>query len=1269
MALYAFLRSTPHPSVAQLEHALDGNLCRCTGYRPILDAAKSFACCRGAGAGAGSCPCADSSSSSNSGKCDDDVGPSVVEQAEREPIFPPFLTARVDDLTLRGRETQFFAPRSLEALLLVKREHPSAVLLSGNTELFIDTTIKKRDITAYVHVAHVRELRAVDVTDAEFAVGGAVTLNELLRVAEAQDERVDSTARALARQLRWFAGTQIRNVASVVGNVVTASPISDLNPLFFALGATVELASYAGGRRSLSVRDFVVGYRKVDLKLDEVVVSVRVPRWRAPRFLSSYKVARRKEDDISVVSAGIGARFDASPNADGQFRLLELSFGFGGMAARTVAAPATSALVAKGDADGPGLPWSRATLDLLSQSLAADLPLADNAPGGMVPFRRSMPAAFLFKFFVETSLRLHGVQPPSAPAAAFSSAVVAAARAARIAVVDVSAACEGIERDISSGRQSFDRLGKANAVAAELADDDLAPALLALLETPPATSSAAPASSSPASFADVAAAASRESTSAVRDDPVAVVHKPVRHVAASLQTSGAASYTGDIELPASALHAYPVVAERAHARIVSIDATAALALAGVHSFVSARDVPGSNKFGPIVADEPVFASDVVSHHSQIVGLILAATHELARRGARLVTVALEDLPPIHTIEQAIAAQSFIAFEHSTIVRGDAEAVLSRTDDATLIQLQGEVRMAGQEHFYLEPQACVAFPGEANEMRIVSSTQGVTLGQSAAARALGVPQNRVVVTTKRLGGGFGGKETRAALLSTMAAVAARKSGRAVSFVLDRQLDMALTGTRHPFLTRYRVACRRDSGALVAVAFDFYADGGFSMDLSPPVVHAALYKVDSAYRMPADVLMRGFVCKTNRPSNTAFRGFGAPQGMFVMETVLEHVADAVGLLPEVVRARLMYRADGDVTHYGVTLRDCTAQRCFARVLDEGQFAQRRHDAARFNEANRTRKRGVAALATKFPVCFGPLKEDFLNKACALVHIYTDGTVLLNHAGVEMGQGLHTKMIQVAAQALGVDIAHVYIADTATDKIANTSPTAASFGSDLNAGAVLDACLQLRERLKPYRDADPAAPFSQIAERAFFDRVNLTAHGFYATPELGWMPGDGDGAKRPFVYYVYGAALCEVEIDTLTGEHSVRAAVLCLDLAESLNPHIDIGQIEGAFVQGYGLFCLEEPVFLENGFLFTRGPGTYKIPSSNDVPVDFRVTLLPGTSEQRGPHSSKAVGEPPLALGIAAHSALRAAIRAARSDGQHFHLASPATVERVKMACTPE
>jgi xanthine dehydrogenase large subunit len=750
-----------------------------------------------------------------------------------------------------------------------------------------------------------------------------------------------------------------------------------------------------------------------------------------------------------------------------------------------------------------------------------------------------------------------------------------------------------------------------------------------------------------------------------------IAGQAVPHESAYGHASGEALYTDDLlaRFP-RALHAWPVMAPHAHARIAHLDASSALAEPGVVTTLTADDVPGENDTGVVRHDEPVFPSEVMFHQHPV-AWVLGETLEAAQRGAARVEASYEPLPAILTIEEAIAARSFLAGPlHWT--RGDVAAAI----ETSAHRVQGELAIGGQEHFYLETQAALAWLDETGEIALHSSSQHPAETQQIVARVLGLPRNQVTVECLRMGGAFGGKEAQANPFAAVAALGTWKTRRPVRVRLTRALDMMLTGKRHPFLGRF--ACGFDGeGRIQGIRIELYSDGGWSLDLSEAVLSRAMFHCDNAYYLPAADIT-GYVCRTHKTSQTAFRGFGGPQGMLVIEETLDRIARTLDLAPHVVRERNFYR-EGQATHYLQPVKDASRMSTiWRRLKSKSRFEERLHEVAAFNQAHAHRKRGMAITPVKFGISFTALPY---NQAGAFVLVYRDGSVQVNHGGTEMGQGLHTKMRHVAAESLGVSLDAVRIMPTCTDKIPNTSATAASAGADLNGAAVAVACNEVRSRLVPVAACQlqcaensvrfahgqvfaegaesEGVPFAKVVEDAYRQRIALFADGHYRTPGIHFDAKAGTG--KPFYYFCYGAAVSEVELDGFTGDHRIRRVDIVQDVGESMSPLVDLGQVEGGFVQGAGWLTIEELLWDAQGRLATNGASTYKLPSWPELPEVFEVEFLERAAEPGVIFGSKAVGEPPLMLAISVREAIRAGV-AAFGDGGIVEIDSPATPERI-------
>ncbi|MDL2198672.1 xanthine dehydrogenase molybdopterin binding subunit [Halopseudomonas aestusnigri] len=752
--------------------------------------------------------------------------------------------------------------------------------------------------------------------------------------------------------------------------------------------------------------------------------------------------------------------------------------------------------------------------------------------------------------------------------------------------------------------------------------------------------------------------------------PLGVAGQSTLHESAWLHVTGTARYIDDLPEPEGLLHAAVGHSARPHARITRLNLEAVRAYPGVVAVFTMADVPGHTDIGPVFPGDPVLAGEVVEHIGQPIFAVAATSHTAARKAAKLAEVEYEDLPAIFDTREALAKQFFVRPSH-TQQRGDPDAALA----AAPHRLQGEINVGGQEHFYLEGQACLALPQEDGGMFVHTSSQHPAEVQKLVAEVLGIPLHAVTASVRRMGGGFGGKETQAAPVACVAALLANATKRPVKYRLSRPDDMVQTGKRHDFFNTYDIGFDQQGviqGAEIMVA----GRCGFSPDLSNAIVERAMFHSDNAYYLD-QARVTGHCCKTHTVSNTAFRGFGGPQGMMVIEQAVDDIARYLRLDPLEVRKRNLYRAGRDTTHYGQTITHHVLPELISQLETSADYQARRAEITAFNRQSPVLKRGLALTPVKFGISF---TAKHLNQAGALVLIYTDGSLQVNHGGTEMGQGLYIKIAQVVAAAFQIDVDKVKVTATRTDKVPNASPTAASSGSDLNGMAALDACEKIKARLVTFGAelfgceeaqvrfennqvvaGDARMDWGDFIQKAYLNRVSLSSSGFYATPNIYYDHAKGQG--HPFLYYANGAACSEVVLDTLTGEYRVLRTDILHDAGQSLNPDIDIGQIEGGFVQGMGWLTTEELVYSDNGRLLTTGPATYKIPAISDTPPDLRVNLLANSPNKEATvFRSKAVGEPPLMLGIAVWSALRDAV-ASLTDGCYCPpLDTPATPERM-------
>jgi len=1231
-----------------LDDQLAGNLCRCTGYRPIRDAAMEALSLRSSRGNEAQTE----SGKRESGKRKQSELPHAG--CYEEDVFTQRLKksdSTLGEVNYEFAGENFFRPTSLAELLRLKEANPDARLIAGATELGLDITKRYQKFPVLISVEAVPELKNVECTNDEWHIGAAVTLTEI-------EDKLGEEFPALGDMLRVFGSRQIRNRATMGGNLVTASPIGDSAPVLLALDAKVIVAQasclfvspdknqkHTGKmpvplrERTLPISEFFISYRRTALQPGEVLKTIVIPRGVSSPGLTRktawFKVSKRREMDISTVAACFVVDLDK------QNVVRHARFAFGGVAAMPSRAKKTEAALL-------GKVWSEETIQsVLPIPRAEFTPISDAR--GSAEYRGGLIAGLLEKFH-------------------FNSV---AAEVTRL--------------------KSKSEIGNRKS---EISQSVL-------------------------------------TSAATKVTPHESAHKHV---------TGEAMYVDDQPCGKNFLEVWPVCSPHARAKILKRDAAAARRMPGVKAVLLAEDVPGLNDAGT-KRDEILLADKEVLFHSQIVALVVGESQEACRAAAEKVIVEYEPLPPVLTLRDAMAKGSFHN-EPNFIRRGDAASILgsaraphasdcapqseqrapSRVDssrDGALgavdeastatagaavlpLILEGEFELGGQEHFYLETQAAWAEPGEDRSMFVASSTQHPSEVQQVVAHVLHLPANKVVVQSLRMGGGFGGKETQAATPAALAALAAHHTGKPVRVRFNRDQDMMLTGHRHPFLAKFKVGFD-ENGLLRAAQIHLWSNGGWALDLSQAVTDRALFHLDNCYYIPA-VEFRGQVAKTNLSSNTAFRGFGGPQGMLVIEEILDRVARRLGLLPEIVRERNLYHGshETNTTHYGQLIEDNRIQTIWHDLKKSAELEKRRQEIKTWNSAHPHTKRGIAITPVKFGISF---TVTHLNQAGALVLIYQDGTVQLNHGGTEMGQGLHTNVAMVAARELGVKLSNIRVMPASTDKVPNTSATAASSGTDLNGAAVKNACEILRARLVPVavelvgqasrlspskenqekletgatpvlhdlvfadgfvfhaRYPDMRIPFAEVVKKAYLQRVSLSATGYYATPGIHWDRAAGSG--KPFHYFAYGAAVTEVEVDGFTGMHRALRVDILHDVGDSINEGVNRGQIEGGFIQGMGWLTTEELKWDDQGRLLTHSPDTYKIPSIGDTPKVFNVTLLKNATQKNVIHGSKAVGEPPLMLAISVREAIRDAVAAFGADAKEVALASPATCEAIWFA----
>jgi xanthine dehydrogenase/oxidase len=1249
MNAHAYLQQNPSPTERQLEDIFGGNLCRCTGYRPILHGVRTLA-------------------------CDHRADDGRTQQCVPDPSFPirrrgELARIRLDEMPTPGERPslhfsgggrEWFRPVTLEEVRRLKarciREagRERVKLVFGNTASGV---YQGEAPSHFIDISAIGELQEIAEDDSGIRLGAAVTIQRLIDAASDAIGRRPSheTAglRALTRHAAFIAGYQVRSSGSVAGNIFMTrdhadrgAPFpSDLFTVLATLGATIEIGSddYADGRRTCPLIEMPAAGSLPD---DAVILGFHIPYTRPGEYVQTHRIARRPQMSHPIVNAGLRVRLDEGGRAEPG----EVTIVFGGLAPMIVRAARTERFLA-------GRPWDGETLRLALDVLREEVrgwtealePVDEENIGR--DYRHRLALDFFYKSF------LH---------------VAAAVNPGAVAPEHLSAAMPA-ERALSTGVQEHAEYPELYPVS-----------------------------------------------------------RPIIKRAAWAQATGEARYTQDLSLPAGGLHAAMVKSTRPHARFAftrrcaDLDALQALlrqTFPGFRRFVTVADIPtkGNNLIG-LGEDDPVFSDGVVTSVGAPIGLAVAETIAAARAASAFIEsecIAYEDLPAVLTLDEAIAQDTVMpmirrAVDPDEDVQQRIPAVTRPGSDLDWLAdpgrplpgcevLAGTLRTGAQAHFYLETMCALAIPGADGQMTVHNSTQNPNGDQARIARALGVGANEVTVRLEQIGGGFGGKQHRASIVGAQAAVAARALHRPVRLLFDRATDTMMVGKRHPYLGTYRVAFRPD-GTLAGLNLDYKSDAGDTYDCSFAVMDLSLLQSDGCYQVDT-LRAAGTVYRTNKPSNTAFRTFGTVQPIAVIEDAIEHVAHRLSqtlgrsVRAEEVRRKNLYpngsRAGFARTHFGQDLFFCNIRDIWDDLYRSSDFEARAVAVDAFNGSNRWRKRGIAMIPHKYGISFTEPRGS-LNASSALVNInMSDGTVVVHHGGVEMGQGLHTKIAQVAANTLGIPLEMIRVVGNDSDVIVNAPATAASTGFDLNAGAVEKACRLLRGRLEDFcRDVEQFQPhdciqhwrydwagcWREIVFRAWFNRVNLSAAELYKSPHYEG-PSDRHPNGRPFLYFVYSAAAAEVEIDVLTGEFTILRADILYEPGKSPNPAIDIGQLEGGFVQGVGMVTTEEVVYDHEGRLITDNIWSYKPPCSKTIPVDFRVRLRrvdearnadEQLAEKQAVKSSKTTGEPPLTLALSVYFAIKRAIMAARRDRGHddwFTLDLPATCQRIQSLCAVE
>uniref|UniRef100_F1KS69 Xanthine dehydrogenase/oxidase n=1 Tax=Ascaris suum TaxID=6253 RepID=F1KS69_ASCSU len=1183
MSLYALLRNSPHPSTDEIDEAIRGNLCRCTGYRPILESFYSLSldgCCQ---QGKGECACRKvqkSEAETNRMTSLTSFADFPFYDPSQEPIFPPqlILDARNKDdniLQLHGRRIDLLAPNSINELTILYQQNGknTRLISTGLITRLVHSFNTSEDRVSWLSIHRIPLLKTWSVGTKEIRIGSGLSISDFLDVLKAQngDGYFDPILELFAK----YSSTQVRNIASWSGALCSASASSEFCTLALALSCSIEVLSLKTGEKRMILIDKTffndTNGSKTTLKSDDVIIQLITPKLSKVDRILTFKIGARHGGDSTELNA-VG-KFVTD---DGRKLIESATIAVGGVDRKPWLAENTASSLI-------GRSLSMDDEALLTDTIVVFDKELDQIPhqqnGAQMEHRKALARVALFKFMVSLVQNQEVENMPIA------------------------------RSTILQAQQIFNRVPSSQ----NLSD---------------------------------------------------AVGRPVPHQSGDVHVTGEAKYTADIKV-ADMLHLALVQSTEAHAEILSIDPSAALRIPGVVDYVDVRDIPpgGTNTPGIdgkafMIDDSPIFANGKVEAVGQPIGAIIAVDVETARRAAKLVKIDYKRLKPIVTIQDAIEEGSFhISSDPREFLRDWSEEEDYFKECRFVVE--GDVVLGAQEHVYMETQSAVCIPEENDEWLIYTSSQMGAFAQLHCASILGIPKNKIVLKTKRIGGGFGGKTlAQCGYARNTALIAANKLKRPVKCALSRREDFLATGTRHPMEAHYKIGCDSD-GHLIAADFKSYINGGYTIENSVMVAIVLAMNSDSCYRIP-HMRCRCYPCKTNIASNTAMRGYGMPQSSFLIETAISHLADKAHV--DAIKFREINHANkGWIRLSGEIIRNDNLTDCWQQCKMISRIDELQKEVNEFNRTHHYLKRGLAMSAVRFGLTHpGNTEQSF-----ALVQIYLDGSVSVSIGGIEMGQGLFTKCLQVASRALDIPITKITMLDTSTDKTANAPITGGSQGADVHGIAVKAACEVLANRLEPIKKEYPNGNFESWVWTAYDRKIGLSAavHKTIPRQEIGMPKGS--------TYFTTGAATTVAEIDALTGEHRIISVDIVMDCGDTLSPAIDIGQIEGGFMQGYGLYTMEEYQYADNGALITNSLGKYKIPTADVVPEKIRITLLKESDSHPGMiYSSKGIGEPPLLLGICPMLAICEAINAFRSDtGRRptfVALESPLTAVRIRKAC---
>lgn len=1185
-------------------HQFDGNLCRCTGYRSIIDSLREFS--------------KDLSPSDDSISYDD-TGMKTYEIKSRVPIVPEFFkNAPKSNVCIQYKGMTFIIPATLDDLLTAKFEcienncGELTKIIVGSTEISVDISqnrlVSPLQGQVFISTFHMPELSHISIENDQFVIGANTSLTDILKFIK-EDHHITNELKTveekrffneLKNRIESFGSNQIRNVASIVGNICHGGAATDLSNFLLAMKATLVLTDCQTKKKIEKEFDnsFYTSYRKISLKPTEIVTEIRMKIPTKNEFVSTFKQGHRRDDDICIVSSTIFGSLDESGC------IKEMRVAYSGMAACPNRATTVENFLR-------GKTFSIENIESSFNLIDQLYPLNEKTPGGFPQFRIQVAKSFLIRFYHQTQ-RDRGLQ------------------------YDKSAT-DVIE---SPAKKSF-KIGGCHCKE------------------------------------------EKKKKEANKGD-FNVIGLPIRHLSGAVQVTGESIYVDDIPNTINTLHAAFVRSSIPHGKILNIDFTEALEFPGVVDKITKEDIRGKNYVGDPQIVEPVFAEEEVYYIGQPIALIVAKTDEIARKAAKLVRVTYEELPAILTPQQAIKANSFFNYNHRMRL-GNPDHYFSANSEEGIHVITGEMTTNGQSHFYLETTSIYVVPADDDNLTVYTATQHPSIMLADLCRVNDMKAHKINVVVNRVGGAFGGKETRTSVLSNAASVAALKLGVPIKLTLDRNTDMTMQGQRHPMYSTYKIAFD-DKGIIHAMDVQYYLDCGWSLDMSNGVCDKALLYCNNSYSIP-NISAVGHLCKTNLITGTAFRAFGTPQGFLTIESAIEKVANYLQKNTEEIRYINLYKMDGNKTAYGYKFGGCTIKECFDLLVSEEKFniKKQRSEVIEFNKNNKFKKMGIAIVPVIYPVGFS---ARFMNQGFAEVEIFKDGTVKVFHGGCEMGQGLNTKMAQIAASVLSIPIEKVEVRSNRTDHVPNASPTSGSTGTDINGGAVENACEILRDRLKKYREVE-GRTWEEAIKIAYFDQIDLSAKGNFTQKDVNFdwdkhlknIEEAKNGADLESVKackcFSYGCSASKVEIDLLTGDHQILRTDVVADVGSSLNQAIDIGQIEGGLLQGIGYFTIEEPIvgrkphnsditqkddsfdlneWLPPGKMYTNGPSFYKVPSISDVPQSLNIDLLEREVQPAGILGSKSCSESCVDFALSVPFAILDAIKASKAVDDEFKFDFP-------------